>query len=196
MPNGEVVGHKERIDLYRMEYEYCVSSYHNIYEEIWKIFSYLSAISGAVLVFGREYFSAGMTVFVSMLPLIFWFLGVYLPMDRYGNMRSERLAAIEEILNRDFGVTLRHFLTLRGKAQWGLTHKFGFGWRVRTAVKVFGVIVIFICLGGFGYAICTRQLTKTKGPSRFEAEVQVTSPVQIEMRSPTPAIPSDQSKSK
>lgn len=196
-PDREGISRELAIQLYKMEYEQCVSSYHNIYQEIWKIFSYLTAISAAVLIFGREYFSPGIALAVSMLPLIFWFLGVYLPMDRYGNMRVDRLAAIEKRLDDDYGVSLSHFIAMRGKACWPLIHpKFGVGWRVRRAVWVLGVFVVLIFAGGLGHAIYTGQMSKAKQPASFQGAVEIKSPLQIELRNVVAAPPSAHSASK
>jgi hypothetical protein len=156
-----------------MEYEQCVSSYQNIYEEVWRIFSYLSAISAAILVFGREFFSLGFTVSVSMLPLIFWFLGVYLPMNRYGYMRSRRLARIEEKLNDDYGVELQHFSLLESRTDREVMKQYGFGWRVHTAAWAFGLITASVFVATLSHALWTGQLAKTKEPAKFEAKVEL-----------------------
>jgi hypothetical protein len=156
-----------------MEYEQCVSSYQNIYEEVWRIFSYLSAISAAILVFGGEFFSPSITVSVSMLPLIFWFLGVFLPMNRYGYMRSARLADIEKRLNQEYGVELQHFSLLECRTKRGRMKPYGFGWRVRSAAWAFWVVTTGVCLGFFSYALWTGQVTKTKEPAKFDAKVEL-----------------------
>lgn len=153
MADEQVIGDRDRLDLYKMEYEHCVARYRNIYEEMWKIFSYLAAISAGMLVFGREHFSVGITTAISMLPLLFWFLGVFLPLDRYGQSTLDRLAALEcQLTKPPFGACIQHFTIMAGHVKWKLKHeKYGLGWRVRHAAWVFFVIVLsFFCLGLVG----------------------------------------------
>lgn len=191
MTNIPAIDDKHRVELYKMEYEQCVGSYHDIYQEIWKIFSYLAGIGAGFLVFGRENLGWGLAIGGSMLPLVYWYLGVYLPLDRYGNMRSIRLAEIEEKLNKDFSVDLKHFIMMRSRHEWPRNHKeYGYGWRVRTAVKRLGVCVITLCVCGFLYAGYDAWLTRrVKEPPKTHAVVEVKTPLQIELKA-VPGAPS------
>lgn len=150
-------------------------SYQDIYQEIWRIFSYLSAITAALLVFGTQLLATKAAVAAATIPLIFWFLGVYIPMDRYGNMRCKRLAQIEEELSNDYNVNLRHFRTLTERSTWG--SEYGRGWRVRSAVKVFGTCLILTFLVSLGLAFSQGQFIKTAEPARFQGKVELTPPV-------------------
>lgn len=177
MSIGDTVTPKDKIELYKLEYEQCVMLYRNIYEEIWKIFSYLTAIGAGLLVLGHEYLSPGVTVSAASIPIIYWYLGIYIPMDRYGNMRLNRLADIEKILNEDYHVKMNHFTEMTHREKWKFKHeKYGFGWRVCTATRILAYIVIATFLLGFLHAVWTGQFMAKRRPKKIHAQVELKGP--------------------
>jgi hypothetical protein len=178
--NTLAIDDKDRIELYKMEYQQCVSCYQDLYNSIWRIFSYLSAVTAAVLVFGTQYLTISATVAASTIPLLVWFLFIYLPMDWYGHVRSDRLAEIEQGLSGD----LKHFTLLKNnkKLEWRF-------WRARPHWRVIhGMCILaallLISLGVSLWSAKSDGFFKSKEPSRFQGEVRVTSPVQVELRNP------------
>ena len=87
------------LELSKLEYEKAADRYHNIYQSIWTIFSYMSAVSAALLAFGAERIEPRALAWVAPVPLIFWFWTTYLPLDRYGNRTLQRLRTIESRFN-------------------------------------------------------------------------------------------------
>ncbi len=172
-----LVPQKDQLELYRMEYDLCVSSYQSIHEAIWRIFSYLSAISAALLLFGSQYLSMDAAILAAVMPLLFWFWCVYLPMDRYGHKRSERLAEIEDILNDTFKVNLAHFRLFRNRPRL---------YRVRYRVCTFAVLATLGLLYFLIWGV-PKRFVKVKESVNSRVEVEVKNPVQIESRVPTSA---------
>jgi len=103
-----------KLQLYKLEYEKAAERYDNIYRSIWTIFSYMTAIAGAILAFGHGIEQHALICAV-LAPLLFWFFTTYLPLDRYGNEVIRRLGEIECILNQQFGVDLNHFRPYKDK---------------------------------------------------------------------------------
>jgi hypothetical protein len=98
------------VDLYKLEYERAAERYNNIYQSMWTIFSYLTAIAAGILTFGvKTGIESHELRAIALAPLLFWFWTTYLPLDRYGNEAWNCLGRIERTLNRDFGTTLDHF---------------------------------------------------------------------------------------
>src|SRR6266849_1438245 len=98
------------LEAYKVEYQLAASSYEKLYKAIWQIFSYLAAISGALLTFGDDHFQHNLLWVLASLPIFFWCVSTYLPMDRYGHSCLDRLATIEEKINGlSGGSDIRHF---------------------------------------------------------------------------------------
>lgn len=174
MSDAGAISDEQRIGLYKMEYEQCVSSYQNIYEAIWRIFSYLSAVTAAILIFGTQYLTLSGAVTASMIPLLVWSICIYWPMNKYGNQRCERLAKIEETLNKQYGVQLEHFTLLKNRR----------GMRV-----VYGVIGLSVLLGATllisGYlAACHGFVKQQKEPLEFKGKVDVNPCVNVPATTP------------
>jgi len=91
-----------KIDLLKMEYEKCVELFKDIYRSIWTIFSYSYAITAALLMFGNRIpnFTINLIITLAVFPLFFWWLGVFTPMNEYGEKRIDRLIEIEKELNQ------------------------------------------------------------------------------------------------
>lgn len=87
---------KEWLELYKLEYDLAAKRYDNIYRAIWQNFSYMAALSAGIVAFGSRAYSTDVVAFIALIPLVFWFLATFLPMDRYGENTRDRLAKIEE----------------------------------------------------------------------------------------------------
>ena len=87
------------IELYALEYEKGAERYENIYKAVWANFSYLTVVSGGIYAFGSRLFSWEMTAVLAVIPLVFWWLAIFEPMNRYGDEVAGRLSEVEKILN-------------------------------------------------------------------------------------------------
>jgi hypothetical protein len=96
-------------ELYRMEYQEAARRYDAIYQAIWRIFSHLALVAGAILTFGGGRMPHDVMVLVASVPLLFWFFSTYLPLNRYGNITSRRLVELEHLFNDQYGVDMRHY---------------------------------------------------------------------------------------
>jgi hypothetical protein len=109
--------YKEAIDIYKMEYEKAAQRYNDLYNAAWTNFSYMALVAGGLLTFGGVRFVTPLTAFLACLPLLFWWIATFEPLNRYGDMVQKELGEIEKALNalcisRDFPKA----------AQKGLTH--------------------------------------------------------------------------
>lgn len=139
------------LDAYLREYEQCMESYRHTYQTIWQVGSMFAAIGGAMFAFGDNAGKLSWTQALAPLPLLFWYLGVFLPMDRYGDVRRETLVWIETAINRGWGLSLSHYLSLQKLqpaevkiGKWGLKPPP----RVRLAVHLLSLALfgIMVCL--------------------------------------------------
>jgi hypothetical protein len=96
------------LDLYKLEYEKCSERYENIYKAVWTNFSYMAAVAAGILTFGKEQLGADSVKF-AFIPLLFWWLATFEPLNRYGDHVAEELKRIELILNDRYNVDLSHF---------------------------------------------------------------------------------------
>jgi hypothetical protein len=139
--------HRDAIDIYKMEYERCAQRYNDLYNAAWTNFSYMALISGGVLTFGGTRFvDYSVTAFLACLPLLFWWLATFEPLNRYGDDVLKELCQVEQSLNALF---VSEYLP--EKARKGLTHfqKFaeparGFRryHRVRYVVRIAAIILL------------------------------------------------------
>lgn len=135
------------LEAYKLEYQLAASRYENIYTAIWQIFSYLAAVTGAILTFGGDRFHQNLLWVLASLPLFFWYLSTYLPLDRYGHHCLDRLAGIENDIKGLSGATLKHysdFKESRSKTFWSKLR------RAQVAVHVF-CIALGLMLAVNGY---------------------------------------------
>jgi len=145
---------KTRLEFWKIEYEKGAERYENIYKALWQNFQYLALVSAAILTFGKDSLPAGMIMLLAGLPVLFWFVAQYIPMDRYGVAARDRLAEIEHEFNDYFAKNsanskiipeFRHY-TEFSKNFKGTHRKKGLfwsTWRVRTAVK-YSALVMFV----------------------------------------------------
>jgi hypothetical protein len=90
---------KEAIDLYKMEYETCAKRYNDLYSAAWTNFSYMALFAGGILTFGGTRFEIPLTAFLACLPLLFWWVATFEPLNRYGDQVQKDLGDIEKALN-------------------------------------------------------------------------------------------------
>lgn len=107
---------EEARQAHLVEYEQCMESYRHTYATIWQAGALFAAISAAIVALGGS--DSGATGFhvpaaievLAPLPFLFWWLGIFRPMNRYGELRNDRLAQIESLLNAGIpGCAMSHF---------------------------------------------------------------------------------------
>lgn len=140
------------LNAYLTEYSECMSSYRHTYQTIWQVGSFFAAISAGMFAFSNADGGDNWAMALAPLPLILWWLGVFEPMNRYGESRKRRLEAIERLLSEQWGIDFKHYRNLaqeverRNLAEEGAQSASGFefgSWRVSTAVRWFaGILVV------------------------------------------------------
>ncbi|HKM65647.1 MAG TPA: hypothetical protein VJX70_00665 [Candidatus Acidoferrum sp.] len=124
------------IEAYKLEYQLAASRYENIYKALWQIFSYLSAVTGALLTFGGDHFQSNFLWVLASLPLLFWYLSTYSPMNHYGDLCLTRLAGIEDDINALSDSKLKHYKDFKANSSKGF--------RVRHVVHVLGFLLALV----------------------------------------------------
>jgi hypothetical protein len=156
----ESAPYKEAIEIYKMEYEKAAERYNNLYSAAWTNFSYMVLVAGGLLTFAGARFVTPLTVFLACLPLLFWWIATFEPLNRYGDKVEKELGDVEKKLNalcisEDFPGDARKGLThfqnfaQRGQDQKVLIEKL---WRVRYIVRVTGVMILVMTIG-FGLKV-------------------------------------------
>lgn len=135
-------------EIFKLEYEQAAQRYENIYKAIWQIFSYMAVLAAAILTFGARASNLplAVAVLITLLPLLFWYSAIYIPMNFYGEQDRKRLADIEKNFNEEF---------LSNNINRYMNHYSGFYkeaekpnkevkklWRVKQAVKWWFVAII------------------------------------------------------
>ncbi|NGN65529.1 hypothetical protein G5C51_16695 [Streptomyces sp. A7024] len=96
----------EAIQAYLVEYQQCMESYRHTYATIWQASGLFAAIGAGLLTLGK----GSHIELIAPVPIIFWYLGVFMPLNRYGEMRNDRLAEIEERLSEAIpGLDMQHY---------------------------------------------------------------------------------------
>jgi hypothetical protein len=90
---------RQRIELLKHEYQTLAGRYENIYKAIWQNFSFVSIVAAGILTFASNALQTWAAIFLAGLPFVFWFLGQYVPLNRYGEDAREELGKIEKQLN-------------------------------------------------------------------------------------------------
>jgi hypothetical protein len=146
---------KKRLEFWKTEYEKAAERYENIYKALWQNFQYLALVSAAILTFGKDSLPAGMMILLAGLPVLFWFVAQYVPMDRYGVAARDRLAEIENAFNDYFAKNsanskiipeFRHYTEFSENFK-GTKRKKGLlwsTWRVRTAVMYSALVMLVV----------------------------------------------------
>ena len=135
----------EAFQAYLVEYRECVESYRHTYATIWQAGVFSAAIAAAIISFTDK---GDLFRVFAPTPLIFWYLGIFTPMNRYGELRNERLIEIEDLLNKNIpSLKMNHFTKYdhyRKMREGFFRCIFKSKWRVNQAVKAFFVIVIIM----------------------------------------------------
>lgn len=142
----------QRIRGYLTEYEQCMESYRHTYATIWQAGSVFTAIAAAVLVWGAESSLVSnklpMIIAVSAGIWLFWWQGIFRPMNRYGEKRKTRLAEIEHILSLIVpGLQMQHYKVLSSESDESAFSKlFSFFVRpkVHYAVNALGIVLLVV----------------------------------------------------
>ena len=135
---------KLRVQCLLKEYDECAECFRHTYTTIWQsgiLFATFSvAVFGFFFSFQRELSTyLPYLPFVSLSSIIIWWLMIFEPMNRYGDIREKRCKQIEEELSNIIpNLNMRHF------RNYGST-KIRF-LRVRWAVRVLAVIIIVLML--------------------------------------------------
>lgn len=133
------------IDLYKLEYEKAAERYENIYKAVWANFNYLTLLSGGIYAFGTRVFPLEVTAVLAILPLLFWWVAIFEPMNRYGDRVMYRLMDIEIILTAVYNDALVGKVKIPADAPadftgLGLKHYTLFAERRRGRTKVDGAL--------------------------------------------------------
>ena len=199
--NRPVEGGDAALDLLKIEYEKAADRYDHIYQSIWTIFSYMSAVSAAFLAFGGERITPWAVASIAPLPLVFWYWSTYMPLDRYGNRTLSSLKKIEERAFSNFGAPLKHYSGF-AREKHGLVSNFrekaktcGLVCAVSDTIRRarFSIAVAFLCLHVFlVFAVCHWSQAGYKffkdEPAAPIYHVQVDSALPVEVVR-TPAVP-------
>jgi hypothetical protein len=110
---------KEAIDIYKMEYERCAQRYNDLYSAAWTNFSYMALVAGGILSFGGSRFVTPFTALLACLPLLFWWLATFEPLNRYGDHVQTQIVKIEKALN---ALSISQLTGVPEEARKGLTH--------------------------------------------------------------------------
>jgi hypothetical protein len=159
------------VQLYTLEYQKAAERYDNIYRSIWTIFSYMTAVAGAFLAFGAERIEHHALICIASIPLFFWLLTTYLPLDRYGTQVINRLGQIEGTLNKNYHVEMNHFgqFTPKGPTvfweflKWWKSKKYSCAFkqlrRARFAIGVlFGILTVLVLYEYVGFRHSGQEL--------------------------------------
>jgi hypothetical protein len=154
--------YKEAVEIYKMEYEKAAQRYNDLYNAAWTNFSYMALVAGGLLTFGGARFVTPLTGFLACLPLLFWWVATFEPLNRYGDKVENELGDVERALNAlcisdDFPKDARK----------GLTHFQHFATREhdRSAKKIIvkHVIAVLLFLPSLLFAM-SKFLDKDKPP--------------------------------
>jgi hypothetical protein len=140
------------INAYLDEYKECADSYRHTYTTIWAAGSIFAAISAGIIAFTK---SSNPTEsiplwiqFLAPIPFLFWYQGIFRPMNRYGELRSDRLERIEQILSNAVpDLDMNHFTLFNQRKKGGLwprIKRFEWLWKPRVSeiVTLFSTALI------------------------------------------------------
>ena len=140
---------KAWLDLLKLEYDKGADRYENIYKAVWQHFSYMAVVSAGILTFMANKYAPGTVVSLVCLPLLFWVIATFVPMDNYGEDTRDRMAEIEGQINDLYFPAIGdpqivHYSSFRSPPR-GLWHI----WRVKYVVRLFGVVLFALVLSGW-----------------------------------------------
>ena len=135
---------KLRVKCLLKEYDECAECFRHTYSTIWQSSILFAALSAAIFGFFFS-FQNELNMYLPYLPfislssIIVWWLMIFEPMNRYGDIREKRCRQIEEELSNIIpNLNMRHFRS------YGETKRRFL--RVRWAVRVLAVVIIVLML--------------------------------------------------
>ena len=137
---------EEAFEAYKLEYEQCMESYRHTYNTIWQAGGFFTALSVAIIALATV---DELRIFFP-LPVILWVLGIFIPMNRYGEWRAQRLVELEGVLNNSIpGLKMSHFTDFYNKRNKNQMANLLIGqWRVSHVVTLFALslTLVQVCL--------------------------------------------------
>lgn len=131
------------LQVYLVEYQECAKGYRDTYAIIWQSGGLLAAASAAFMAFANSAVQS-----IAPLPILFWVVYIFWPMNSYAEQKSARLRNIEEELNRSIGdLTMRYFSRYdqERKQKLGLIRRLGARrWRVSQVLNVLFFVLLTI----------------------------------------------------
>lgn len=102
---------EQKVTAYLTEYEQCQESYRHTYQTIWQAGAIFVAVSaGIVALWDKSKGFSPWMIILAPLPFLFWYVGIFRPMNKYGELRRGILRDIERTLNKLIpGLSLKHF---------------------------------------------------------------------------------------
>lgn len=147
----------EAIKSYFTEYTQCMESYRHTYATIWQAGAIFAAISAGIITFAEKSnvdnsnSISPLILILAPLPLLFWWWGIFIPMNRYGEYRRNRLVDIEIILRHPSirGLHMKHFTGFTSGTNENIlkricTLKWLWRPRVREVVTIFGFATLIL----------------------------------------------------
>lgn len=135
---------KLRVECLLKEYEECAECFRHTYATIWQSSILFATFSAAIFGFFFS-FQNILNVYLPYLPfvslssIILWWLMIFEPMNRYGDIRQERCREIEEDLSNVIpNLNMMHFRNYSTAKRRYL--------RVRLGVRVLTIIIIVLML--------------------------------------------------
>ena len=130
-----------KIEFYKVEYERGAQRFNDIYVAIWTNFSYMALVAGGIVTFGSNIlrnissvnlmsastvnpiahtfdstadpWSLEIPALIAMIPLFFWYMATFIPLNEYGDQALERLQTLEKLINCDFDLHLGHYNSIK-----------------------------------------------------------------------------------
>ena len=136
----------QAFNAYLIEYQVCAETYRHTYQTIWQACAVFSVISAAMITIAKPEIQSYVQKF-SLLPIIFWYFGIFTPMNKYGEQRATRLAEIEDLLSSDISdLEMKHFRDFnKYRKKITLLQRISQRrWRVNHFAHLFGILIV-IC---------------------------------------------------
>jgi hypothetical protein len=143
----------QAFQAYLIEYQQCMENFRHIFATIWQAGALFAAISAGILAFSGSPILGntltGIPPLIQVLvpiPVIFWYLGIYRPMNRYCELDNDRLVQIEHLLNNAVpGLEMSHFRTFSSsrKKEGFVKRLVRFKWLLKP--RVVEIVTLFGC---------------------------------------------------
>ena len=138
----------QQVQAYLTEYEQAWQGFRHVYETAWQVFAAIAAISTALLVL--SYVVDGQVRSAAQLAasivILFWALGMYLPMHHYGDQRAKRAEEIETAL-QCLGIHMKLAHEYRSRADTLLWKALQVRWLV-ALLGLLSLVVVVVSIYG------------------------------------------------